>query len=163
MECVGELKLLAELIEARGIAAMREAISNTAELGAVTGGPRIVDDRVRAEMRAILAEIRSGAFAATLSRRSGVGLSLAYAPRASARPALPVERARAQLQANCSAISRSGSACCGGLALADRGALDIAALELAVRRGGRRVLRRPAQARLPRRRGARNSPCPRSP
>jgi ketol-acid reductoisomerase len=47
MECVGELKLIAELIEARGIAGMREAISNTAELGAVLGGPRIVDDRVR--------------------------------------------------------------------------------------------------------------------
>ena len=43
MECVGELKLIAELIEARGIAGMREAISNTAELGAVLGGPRIVD------------------------------------------------------------------------------------------------------------------------
>ena len=35
MECVGELKLIAELIEARGIAGMREAISNTAELGAI--------------------------------------------------------------------------------------------------------------------------------
>ena len=44
MECVGELKLIAELIEARGIAGMREAISNTAELGAVIGGKRIVDD-----------------------------------------------------------------------------------------------------------------------
>ena len=51
MECVGELKLIAELIEARGIAGMREAISNTAELGAVLGGPRIVDDGVRARMR----------------------------------------------------------------------------------------------------------------
>jgi len=52
MECVGELKLLAELIEARGIAGMREAISNTAEYGAITGGPRIVDDPVRAFRRA---------------------------------------------------------------------------------------------------------------
>ena len=47
MECVGELKLLAELVEARGIAGMREAISNTAELGATLGGPRIVDDALR--------------------------------------------------------------------------------------------------------------------
>ena len=46
---------------------MREAISNTAELGAVTGGPRIVDERVRAEMRDILASIRSGEFAGLLS------------------------------------------------------------------------------------------------
>ena len=66
MECVGELKLIAELIEARGIAAMREAISNTAELGAVMGGPRIVDDGVRARMREVLAEIRAGRFAEAL-------------------------------------------------------------------------------------------------
>ena len=43
LECVGELQLIAELIQARGIAGMREAISNTAELGAVLGGKRIVD------------------------------------------------------------------------------------------------------------------------
>ena len=48
LECVGELKLIADLIEARGIAGMREAISNTAELGALLGGRRIVDDGVRA-------------------------------------------------------------------------------------------------------------------
>ena len=48
LECVGELKLIAELIEERGIAGMREAISNTAELGALLGGPRIVDAGVRA-------------------------------------------------------------------------------------------------------------------
>ena len=84
MECVGELKLLAGLIEARGIAGMREAISNTAELGAITGGPRIVDDRVRAEMRAILASIRDGSFAATLADEE-----------ASAYPRLTATRARA--------------------------------------------------------------------
>ena len=66
MECVGELKLIAELIEARGIAGMREAISNTAELGAVLGGPRIVDEGVRSRMRAILEEIRAGRFSDTL-------------------------------------------------------------------------------------------------
>ncbi len=65
MECVGELKLIADLIEARGIAGMREAISNTAELGAVLGGPRIVDDGVRARMREILAEVRAGEFSRT--------------------------------------------------------------------------------------------------
>jgi ketol-acid reductoisomerase len=50
LECVGELKLIADLIEARGIAGMREAISNTAELGALMGGRRIVDDSVRRRM-----------------------------------------------------------------------------------------------------------------
>jgi ketol-acid reductoisomerase len=98
MECVGELKLLAELIEARGIAAMRAAISNTAELGAVTGGRRIVDDRVRREMRAILAEIRSGRFAATLADEAADGYPLLEAARANAA-ALPVERARTRLKA----------------------------------------------------------------
>ncbi len=97
MECVGELKLLAELIEARGIAAMREAISNTAELGAVTGGPRIVDERVRADMRNILAEIRSGAFAASLSTEAASGYPLLTAARARSA-GLPVERARTKLQ-----------------------------------------------------------------
>ena len=97
MECVGELKLLADLIEARGIAAMREAISNTAELGAVTGGPRIVDERVRADMRAILAEIRSGAFAASLSDEAASGYPLLTAARARSAD-LPVERARAKLR-----------------------------------------------------------------
>lgn len=66
LECVGELKLIAELIEARGIAGMREAISNTAELGALLGGKRIVDEGVRQRMTQILAEVRAGGFAEEL-------------------------------------------------------------------------------------------------
>jgi len=66
LECVGELKLIAELIEARGIAGMREAISNTAELGAVLGGTRIVDERVRERMADVLREVREGRFAEDL-------------------------------------------------------------------------------------------------
>lgn len=97
MECVGELKLLADLIEARGIAAMRETISNTAELGAVTGGRRIVDDRVRAEMRTILADIRSGAFASLLSDEAAAGYPLLNAARARST-ALPVEQVRSRLK-----------------------------------------------------------------
>jgi ketol-acid reductoisomerase len=97
MECVGELKLLADLIEQRGIAAMRAAISNTAELGAVTGGPRIVDQRVRNEMRAILADIRRGAFAEQLSSEADGGYPLLNAARGRSA-ALPVERARLRLK-----------------------------------------------------------------
>jgi ketol-acid reductoisomerase len=97
MECVGELKLLAELIEARGIAAMREAISNTAELGAVTGGPRIVDERVRAEMRDILASIRSGEFAGLLSDEAASGYPRLRAARETAA-GQNVERARRSLR-----------------------------------------------------------------
>jgi len=93
MECVGELKLLADLIETRGIAAMREAISNTAELGAILGGPRIVDDRLRSEMRSILASIRSGHFAAMLADEEASGYPRLRRAREVAA-ALPVEQAR---------------------------------------------------------------------
>ena len=61
-ECQTELKLLADLIDQRGIAGMKEAISNTAEFGALEGGPRIVTEETRAEMRRILAEVRAGTF-----------------------------------------------------------------------------------------------------
>lgn len=70
LECVGELKLIAELIEARGIAGMREAISNTAELGALLGGPRIIDRGVRERMQKVLEEVRAGRFAEELRREA---------------------------------------------------------------------------------------------
>ncbi|HEV2595781.1 MAG TPA: ketol-acid reductoisomerase [Sphingomicrobium sp.] len=73
LECVGELKLIADLIEARGIAGMREAISNTAELGALLGGRRIVDKTVRHQMAEILTEVRAGKFAAELRREEEQG------------------------------------------------------------------------------------------
>jgi ketol-acid reductoisomerase len=67
LECIGELHLIAELIEARGIAGMREAISNTAELGALLGGKRIIDAGVRERMAAVLEDVRAGRFAEELS------------------------------------------------------------------------------------------------
>lgn len=97
MECVGELKLIAELIEARGIAGMREAISNTAELGAVLGGPRVIDDTVRARMRDVLDDVRSGRFAEALRDEAARGYPRLMRARDRAR-ALAVERARASLE-----------------------------------------------------------------
>ena len=85
LECVGELKLIAELIEARGIAGMREAISNTAELGAVIGGPRIVDDHVRRRMEEVLADVRSGHFARQLKAEADSGYPLLEKARSDAR------------------------------------------------------------------------------
>lgn len=73
LECVGELTLIAELIEARGIAGMREAISNTAELGALLGGRRIVDASIRERMVEILAEVRAGRFASELGKEEAEG------------------------------------------------------------------------------------------
>ncbi len=96
MECVSELKLIAELIEARGIAGMREAISNTAELGAVVGGPRIVDDAIRSRMREILDEIRAGRFSQLLQDEEASGYPRLRQARERAR-ALRVEAARHKL------------------------------------------------------------------
>jgi len=73
LECVGELQLIAELIEKRGIAGMREAISNTAELGALLGGRRIIDASVRQRMTEVLAEVRAGRFAEELKQEEAAG------------------------------------------------------------------------------------------
>ena len=62
-ECLHELKLIVDLLYEGGIANMRYSISNTAEYGDVTRGPRIVTDETKAEMKKILTEIQSGAFA----------------------------------------------------------------------------------------------------
>lgn len=63
LECVHELKQVVDLLYTRGLSGMRDAISNTAEYGDVTRGPRVVTDETRREMKRILEEIRSGAFA----------------------------------------------------------------------------------------------------
>ena len=62
-ECLHELKLIVDLMYEGGIERMRYSISDTAEYGDVTRGPRVIDERVKEEMRRILAEIRSGEFA----------------------------------------------------------------------------------------------------
>ncbi|MCP3869313.1 MAG: ketol-acid reductoisomerase [Gammaproteobacteria bacterium] len=62
-ECLHELKLIVDLMYEGGIANMRYSISNTAEYGDLTRGPRIVTDETKAEMRRILKEIQNGEFA----------------------------------------------------------------------------------------------------
>ena len=62
-ECLHEVKLIVDLIYEGGLANMRYSISNTAEYGDYTRGPRVIDERVRAEMKRILAEIQDGRFA----------------------------------------------------------------------------------------------------
>lgn len=62
-ECLHELKLIVDLMYQGGIADMRYSISNTAEYGDVTRGPRIINDNTKAEMKKILGEIQSGEFA----------------------------------------------------------------------------------------------------
>ncbi len=62
-ECVHELKLVVDLLHRGGLAYMREHISNTAEFGDYTRGPRVVDEHTKRNMRLILDEIRNGEFA----------------------------------------------------------------------------------------------------
>ena len=62
-ECMHELKLIVDLIYQGGLNYMRYSISNTAEYGDYTRGPRIVTEETRAEMKKILSEIQSGQFA----------------------------------------------------------------------------------------------------
>ncbi len=62
-ECVHELKLIVDLIYEGGISTMRYSISNTAQYGDLTRGPRVVSPETKAEMKRILEEIQSGSFA----------------------------------------------------------------------------------------------------
>ena len=62
-ECLHEVKLIVDLIYEGGIANMRYSISNTAEYGDLTRGPRVITDQTKAEMKRILGEIQSGSFA----------------------------------------------------------------------------------------------------
>ncbi|MEM9410632.1 MAG: ketol-acid reductoisomerase [Planctomycetota bacterium] len=62
-ECLHELKIIVDLLHSDGIAKMRHAISNTAEFGDYTQGPRIIDEHVRANMKQVLQEIQNGHFA----------------------------------------------------------------------------------------------------
>jgi hypothetical protein len=62
-ECMHELKLLVDLMHEGGMAYMRYSISDTAEYGDYTRGPRVIDEHVRGNMKSILQNIQSGAFA----------------------------------------------------------------------------------------------------
>jgi ketol-acid reductoisomerase len=97
-ECLTEVKLLSDLIYERGIAGMREAISHTAEFGALSGGPRIVTAETRAEMRRILAEVRAGKLVEALIADAKAGYPRLETSRAEAA-AHPIEAVRRRLQA----------------------------------------------------------------
>ncbi|MCK4739419.1 MAG: ketol-acid reductoisomerase, partial [Deltaproteobacteria bacterium] len=62
-ECLHEMKLIVDLIYEGGIANMRYSISNTAQYGDLTRGPRVITDETKKEMKKILGEIQSGKFA----------------------------------------------------------------------------------------------------
>lgn len=94
LECVHELKQVADLLYARGLTGMREAISNTAEYGDHTRGPRVVPESVRKEMRRILQEIRSGAFAEEWIKEARTGAARMRAMRETDRASAYEEAGR---------------------------------------------------------------------
>lgn len=72
-ECVHELKLIVDLIYKQGIVGMRKAISNTAEYGDLTVGPKIIDEKVKKKMKKALDRVQSGAFAREFMKENKEG------------------------------------------------------------------------------------------
>ena len=97
-ECLHELKLIVDLINRGGLKFMRYSISDTAEFGDYTRGPRIITDATKAEMRKILAEVQSGQFAREwLAEHRGGGQNFARMRQADLTH--PIEVVGAQLRA----------------------------------------------------------------
>ena len=63
-ECLHELKLIVDLMYEGGIAKQRWSVSDTAEYGDYVSGPRVIDERVKENMKAVLADVQNGSFAA---------------------------------------------------------------------------------------------------
>lgn len=97
-ECLHETKLIVDLLYEGGIANMRYSISNTAEYGDITTGPRIITAETKAEMKRVLADIQSGRFVKdfVLDNRAGQPELKAARKQAAAHP---IEETGAQLRA----------------------------------------------------------------
>jgi len=97
-ECLHEVKLIVDLMYEEGISGMRYSVSDTAEYGDVTRGPRIITDGTRAEMKRILDEITSGRFAEEWVAESDAGRPRFNALREQGRQH-PVEQVGSELRA----------------------------------------------------------------
>jgi ketol-acid reductoisomerase len=97
-ECLHELKLIVDLIYEGGLGYMRYSISDTAEYGDYTRGPRLVTAETRAEMKKILHEIQSGEFAKNWMAENKAGREAFLAMRA-ANADQPIEKVGAELRA----------------------------------------------------------------
>lgn len=97
-ECMHELKLIVDLFYQGGLAYMRYSVSDTAEYGDYTRGPRVITDATRAEMRKILEEIQNGGFATEwiLENQAGRPRFLALRAREAAHP---IEKVGKELRA----------------------------------------------------------------
>ncbi len=108
-ECCHEVKLIVDLIYEKGISNMRYSISDTAEYGDLTRGPRIINENVVAEMRKILGEIQRGEFAREWILENQAGRPV-Y--RALKKQGLehPIEKVGEQLRSMMSWLSQKGEA-----------------------------------------------------
>jgi ketol-acid reductoisomerase len=104
-ECLHEVKLIVDLMYEEGIAGMRYSISDTAEYGDLTRGPRIVDADTKQRMRKILEEIRSGTFAEEWIAESDGGRTR-FSELRTAGQNHPIEKVGAQLRAMMPWISK---------------------------------------------------------
>ena len=96
-ECLHELKLIVDLIQEGGLSYMRYSVSDTAEYGDYSRGPRIVNQATRQEMKKILAEIQSGEFAREWIAENKTGRKNFLKMREEARDQ-PIERVGAELR-----------------------------------------------------------------
>ena len=96
-ECLNELRLIVDLLYQGGYEYMRYSVSDTAEYGDYTRGPRIVNDQTRAEMKKILSEIQSGEFARTWINANKTGRKNFLAMREAATNQ-PIEKVGAELR-----------------------------------------------------------------
>jgi ketol-acid reductoisomerase len=96
-ECLHELKLIVDLMYEGGIANMRYSISNTAEYGDLTRGPRVITDQTKQEMKKILGEIQRGEFAREFILENQAGCATLKAKRRLGREH-PIEEVGARLR-----------------------------------------------------------------
>jgi ketol-acid reductoisomerase len=97
-ECLHEVKLIVDLMYEGGIANMRYSISNTAEYGDITTGPRIITDETKKEMKRVLADIQAGRFVKNFVLDNRAGQPELKAARKAAA-AHPIEKVGAELRA----------------------------------------------------------------
>ncbi|WP_242095304.1 MULTISPECIES: ketol-acid reductoisomerase [unclassified Sphingomonas] len=97
-ECLHEVKLIVDLMYEGGIANMRYSISNTAEYGDITTGPRIITNETKAEMKRVLADIQGGRFVKDFVLDNRAGQPELKAARKAAA-AHPIEKVGAELRA----------------------------------------------------------------
>ncbi|MBC2778117.1 ketol-acid reductoisomerase [Parasphingopyxis marina] len=97
-ECLHETKLIVDLLYEGGIANMRYSISNTAEYGDITTGPRIITEETKAEMKRVLADIQAGRFVKNFVLDNRAGQPELKASRKAAE-AHPIEKVGSELRA----------------------------------------------------------------